>query len=258
MWTGSSGARLRGVISTARHFFERIRGLDPVRVDYVVAAVVLIGFEVNALTAADERARWVGAVLGLSLALAVATRRRWTLQALTLVCVAFAVGKLLARLKQGGGKPFAVVGMLLLFYGAGAFSGRTSRVVGVWARDSDRRGDFVQGERAGWSVRPRRVRVAALSLCVYRVVQEALTNTLKHAGPTRAEVNVRWGDDALELEVTDDGGRLPEPAAGSSGHGIAGMYERAALHGGTVHAGPAPGGGFTVQASIPLHAGSAS
>ena len=92
---------------------------------------------------------------------------------------------------------------------------------------------------------------------MYRVVQEALTNTLKHAGPTRAQVSVRWAADSLELEVTDAGGPRPEPAPGSSGHGIAGMRERAALHGGTVHAGPAPGGGFTVQARIPLLEGSA-
>jgi len=58
--------------------------------------------------------------------------------------------------------------------------------------------------------------------------------------------------------VSDDGGCRPLPAAGSSGHGIAGMCERVALHGGTVQAGPAPGGGFTVQARIPLLAGSAS
>lgn len=96
-----------------------------------------------------------------------------------------------------------------------------------------------------------------LSLCAYRVVQEALTNTLKHAGATRAQVNVSWRPDALELKVIDAGGKRTEPAAGSSGHGIAGMCERAALHGGIVEAGPSPSGGFVVQARIPLPAGSA-
>jgi len=95
-----------------------------------------------------------------------------------------------------------------------------------------------------------------LSLCAYRVVQEALTNTLKHAGATHAQVNVSWCADALELEVIDAGGQRSEPSPGSSGHGIAGMCERAALHGGTVEAGPAAGGGFVVQARIPLLAGS--
>jgi signal transduction histidine kinase len=90
-----------------------------------------------------------------------------------------------------------------------------------------------------------------LSLCAYRVVQEALTNTIKHAGPARAEVALRWHPDALELVVADDGaGRPSRHPAG--GHGIAGMRERVALHGGRVVAGPRPSGGFAVQASIPL------
>jgi signal transduction histidine kinase len=99
-----------------------------------------------------------------------------------------------------------------------------------------------------------------LSLCAYRVVQEALMNTLKHAGPTQAEVHVRWCEDALELRVSDTGRvaarGVGEPVAGSSGHGIAGMRERAALHGGSVEAGSAPDGGFVVRATIPLVAGS--
>ena len=99
-----------------------------------------------------------------------------------------------------------------------------------------------------------------LSLCAYRVVQEALMNTLKHAGPTQAEVYLRWCEDALELRVSDTGRvaarGVGEPVAGSSGHGITGMRERAALHGGSVEAGSAPDGGFVVRATIPLIAGS--
>ena len=101
-----------------------------------------------------------------------------------------------------------------------------------------------------------------LSLCAYRVVQEALTNTLKHAGPTRAEVRLRWREDALELLVSDDGRAatrdVGEPLVGSSGHGISGMRERAALHGGSVEAGAVSDGGFVVRAMIPLAAGSAT
>ena len=94
-----------------------------------------------------------------------------------------------------------------------------------------------------------------LSLCAYRVVQEALTNTIKHAGAARAEVCVRWHPDALELEVADDGrGPAPVTDVGSGGHGLIGMRERAALHGGQVEAGPVPGGGFAVRARIPLDA----
>ncbi len=92
----------------------------------------------------------------------------------------------------------------------------------------------------------------ALDLCAYRIVQEALTNAIKHSGSAHAEVRLRWARDALELEVSDDG-RGPVSANGSSdGHGIAGMRERAAMHGGTVHAGARPGGGFLVSAHLPF------
>ena len=71
---------------------------------------------------------------------------------------------------------------------------------------------------------------------------------------------MRWCEDALELRVSDTGRVadrvVGEPVAGSSGHGIAGMRERAALHGGLVEAGSAPDGGFVVRATIPLIAGS--
>ena len=92
---------------------------------------------------------------------------------------------------------------------------------------------------------------SGLSLCVYRVVQEALTNTIKHAGPAHAEVALRWSPDALELAVVDDGaGEVAGSADG--GNGITGMRERVALHGGQIVAGPAPLGGFAVRAAIPL------
>ncbi len=395
------------MIAAARDLVARIRGLDPVRVDYAVAAVLLIAVELSAVTASDGRARWVTAAIGPPIALAVASRRRWTLQALALACVTVAAKQLLAGTQHGGANGlFGPVALLLLFYAAGAFLdgrsawlgfaltialgaavsfkgssllaglfsvvafvwmpwlvGRSRRLSGARERaaqelaerlDADRElhvraaalsermrlareihdvithsvsvmviqaagartvmdreparaeASLRSVERAGrealaemrrllgvlgnsedlralapqpglddlpelvsstrtagldTSIRVEGEPVAVsqgLSLCVYRVVQEALTNALKHAGPTRAEVNVRWGEDALVLEVTDAGGRRPEPVASSSGHGIAGMCERAALHGGTVHAGPAPGGGFIVQARIPLLAGSAS
>jgi signal transduction histidine kinase len=93
----------------------------------------------------------------------------------------------------------------------------------------------------------------SVDLSAYRIVQEALTNTLKHAGASRARVVVRQGDGALEIEVVDDGrGAVDDGAPG--GHGIIGMRERAALFGGDLDAGPAPGGGFAVHARIPLEA----
>jgi signal transduction histidine kinase len=93
---------------------------------------------------------------------------------------------------------------------------------------------------------------AALDLCAYRVVQEALTNAIKHVAPARAAVNVRWSDHQLELEISDDGSGPGTALPG--GHGIAGMHERVALHGGTFFAGREldGDGGFTVRAHLPL------
>jgi signal transduction histidine kinase len=89
----------------------------------------------------------------------------------------------------------------------------------------------------------------SVDLSAYRIVQEALTNTLKHAHASTARVDVRRSNGTLEIAVVDDG-RDGEP--GPPGHGIIGMRERAAMFGGTLTAGPAPGGGFAVHARIPL------
>jgi signal transduction histidine kinase len=90
----------------------------------------------------------------------------------------------------------------------------------------------------------------AVGVSAYRIVQEALTNVLRHAGPARATVTVNCADGVVTIEVTDDGaGRSPGRA---TGHGLAGMRERAAVFGGELHAGPLPGGGFSVRARLPL------
>ncbi|MFI7428202.1 sensor histidine kinase [Micromonospora sp. NPDC049836] len=90
-----------------------------------------------------------------------------------------------------------------------------------------------------------------VALAVYRVIQEALTNTLKHGGRATAEVELTWGDGWLAVEVTDTG-RGPAPATDRIGHGLVGMRERVALYGGILRTGPRPGGGFRVYARIPL------
>jgi signal transduction histidine kinase len=90
-----------------------------------------------------------------------------------------------------------------------------------------------------------------IDLSAYRIVQEALTNALKHAGPARAKVEVRWGRDAVELEITDDG-RSDELGVPDGGHGLAGMQERVALFGGRVEGGPRIGGGYVVRARLPV------
>ncbi|MFF8608101.1 sensor histidine kinase [Streptomyces sp. NPDC015346] len=93
----------------------------------------------------------------------------------------------------------------------------------------------------------------ATGATVYRIVQEALTNVVKHADARTASVRLTRGDDVLEIVVTDDG-RGPRP--GSGGHGLLGLRERAAAHGGTASTGPGPDGrGFRVRATIPLEAG---
>ena len=89
-----------------------------------------------------------------------------------------------------------------------------------------------------------------LDLAAYRVVQEGLTNTLKHAGSARAEVLLRYGAHELELRVDDDG-QVPPDSEGS-GHGLVGMRERVDLYGGTLTTGPRPDGGFQVHAVLPL------
>jgi signal transduction histidine kinase len=119
---------------------------------------------------------------------------------------------------------------------------------------------------------------AGVDLSAYRIVQEALTNSLKHAGRARARVRVCYGREALEVQVLDDGTGLPvqardggaglavvrlrpggllevtdpvAPAAGG-GNGLIGMRERVAMFGGSLEAGPRPGGGYRVAARLPL------
>lgn len=94
----------------------------------------------------------------------------------------------------------------------------------------------------------------SVDLSAYRVVQESLTNTLKHAHAASARVRLRYGSDALDVEVTDDGrgaaARLLE--APHRGYGLAGMRERVAMVGGEIVAQPGPSGGFVVRARLPL------
>ena len=387
-----------------------MRGLDPVRVDVLLAGVFLVWFEVHAITAALPQTRLAEGLIGLAVAVAIVMRRRWAIQAVLLVGVTFVGGRLLIGGHVAGrGGVVGIIGVLLLFYGCGAFlegrrawfglgislalgvalslgksssvlaavfsdvafvllpflvgrsrrlalarehaareqaerldserelhvrtaalgermrlareihdviahsvsvmviqaagartvmdrdplraetalrsverAGREAlaemrRLLGVLADGQDLRAlapqpgledlpELVSSTRAAGlnaSIRVDGDPVAVtqgLSLCAYRVVQEALMNTLKHAGPTQAEVYLRWCEDALELRVSDTGRvaarGVGEPVAGSSGHGITGMRERAAVHGGSVEAGSAPDGGFVVRATIPLIAGS--
>jgi signal transduction histidine kinase len=93
-----------------------------------------------------------------------------------------------------------------------------------------------------------------LDLTAYRLLQEGLTNTLRHAAaPGGADVSIAYGDDCLELAVRDDG--RPVTAPGEAGHGLLGMKERVSVYGGELVARPRPEGGFELVASLPLAAG---
>jgi signal transduction histidine kinase len=94
---------------------------------------------------------------------------------------------------------------------------------------------------------------ASVDLSAYRIVQEALTNTLRHAGNVATQVVLRYRPDEFTLEVLDDG--RAQPGQAGTGHGLAGMRERVALVGGTLVAEDLPGGGFRVAARMPLQAG---
>jgi signal transduction histidine kinase len=99
---------------------------------------------------------------------------------------------------------------------------------------------------------------AGLDLSAYRIVQEALTNTLKHAHATTAAVRIRYRPEAVEVEITDNGhpGSAPasttSPASGGSGRGLIGMRERAAIFGGSLECGPQSAGGWGVHAYLPI------
>jgi signal transduction histidine kinase len=400
--SGRFGASLPSVSSSVHR--NLVAGLDPVRVDWAIGAALLVAFELQVWSASGQRLRGVQALVAVLIAAAVALRRRWTLQALVVACVAALVKQAVAGGHAAGHGVLGPIAIVLVIYSAGAFldgrrawiglavtvvlgaaialhgssllgalfgfvafillpwvvgrarrlsvarerasrelaermdserelhvraaalgertrlareihdviahsvsvmviqaagartvmdgepdraeaslrsverAGRDAlaemrRLLGVLAKGEELRALAPQpgledlrelvsstcaaGLRTSIRVEGEPVAVSpGLSLCAYRVVQEALTNSLKHAGPTSARVQVRWRPDALELQVSDAGGRRESPP-GSSGHGLVGMRERAALHGGSVEAGPGPGGGFVVRARIPLLTGSA-
>jgi signal transduction histidine kinase len=89
-----------------------------------------------------------------------------------------------------------------------------------------------------------------IDLSAYRIVQEGLTNALKHAGATNADVTVRYRRDELQLEVRDDG--IGTATSHGLGHGLVGIRERVKIYGGQMSAGTANGGGFVLSTRLPL------
>ena len=98
---------------------------------------------------------------------------------------------------------------------------------------------------------------ASVDLCAYRIVQEALTNVIKHVGPARATVGVRYSDHEVTIDIDDDGptGPVVSSSPASGGHGLIGMRERVTMLHGDLVAGPRPSGGFHVSARLPFGEG---
>lgn len=144
------------------------------------------------------------------------------------------------------------------------------RLVGVLRRDDDDAADFAGPRLSRLTELVERFREAGLDidlrvsgstaalspevdLVAFRVIQEALTNTIKHAGPSDVSVSVSAGTDVLELDVANGRPAAPvTPLGDSAGRGLVGMRERVRLHGGVLRAGPRSDGGFEVSARIPL------
>jgi signal transduction histidine kinase len=98
---------------------------------------------------------------------------------------------------------------------------------------------------------------AAVDVSAYRILQEALANVLRHAGPVPTRVAVHHGDDRLSLRIDNDApppgqGERPPAARGPGGHGLVGMRERVSVYGGSLTVGPKPDGGFGVHAAFPI------
>ncbi|MEV6577434.1 sensor histidine kinase [Streptomyces sp. NPDC051582] len=119
------------------------------------------------------------------------------------------------------------------------------RLTAATAADTGVRVDLV------WSGEQRPL-PSDIELAAFRIVQEALTNVVRHAGAGSCRVEIAYGPDELALEITDDGRGIPEGGPPGAGFGLTGMRERATLTGGRFEAGPRPGGGFRVAATLPV------
>ena len=258
---GGSAAAVLGLVSyvIGRWFATRSRTID----------------ELVAKAAALEREQ------ALCAREAVAEERRGMARELHDVvahCVSVMVVQTVGARSVAPGDPMAARGALA----AVELAGREAlvelrRIVGVLHRDGDPLSDATVPtvaqlhtlvERAGAAGVPVELRVdgprrdlpPGLDLVVYRLVQEALTNVIKHSSEASARVRLSYDDHGLRVEVSDSGGTasaVAKPDGTGSGHGLRGMRERVALYGGDLAAGPLPAGGFAVRAWIPYAAQSA-
>ncbi|MBX9390322.1 sensor histidine kinase [Streptomonospora nanhaiensis] len=142
--------------------------------------------------------------------------------------------------EAGGGPPGAAPAALAPLPGTDALPALVERAA-------------MAGVRVDLAVRGAEALSEQVGAAVYRIVQESVTNVVKHAAPARCAVRVEAARGRVRVEVTDDGpGARVLPAAAEGGHGLIGMRERVAVYGGTFAAGPRPEGGFRVAAEFPL------
>ena len=155
-------------------------------------------------------------------------------------------------IQDTGRRALAEMGLLLGVLRDGRRGDRPCPTAGARRARRARRRDACGGAPGGTHRRARSTfpLPAGVELSVYRIVQEALTNTRKHAGIARARVHIGREDDQLVVEVVDDGDGSADGTG--SGLGLVGMRERVSVFGGSLEAAPQPSGGFRVRASLPL------
>jgi hypothetical protein len=212
---------------------DRLRALPPAMVDAAIAVVcylATVGLPVKAATA-----QWWLLALSALASLPLVWRRRYPIVVTALVGAGM-IGLALAGGLNDVPLPY---GQLVATYTFASLSPPLWRLLGV------------VGTVAGVIVL---VLVLVLALAAYRVVQESLTNTVRHAGARRVRVRLDWRQAALHVEVSDDGhGPAPD---GHPGHGLVGMRERVTACGGDLRTGVGDGGvGFRVAAALPFPAG---
>jgi signal transduction histidine kinase len=154
----------------------------------------------------------------------------------------------------GGGGPTGAAVSRAGGWGGGGPAAELRPAPGLDGLDELAERAALAGVRVTLEVRAPEPQPQGIQLTAYRIVQEALTNVMRHAAPARCHVAVTAGPAALRVEVTDDGPgrRTVGPAPGAPpGHGLVGMRERVAVYGGTFTAGPRPEGGFGVLATLP-------
>jgi signal transduction histidine kinase len=283
-WAGRAGLALGlfgGVVASLRYFSANASDMLVISVGYIGVAVVaawalgnLRRARMQRLAALEERAQLLDVERDQEMRLAATTERARIARELHDV-VAHSLSVVIAQADGGryAGKadPEAATGALEAIAATGRQALTDMRALLGVLREGGGEEYAPQPDVAAVPALVEDVRASGLDvdlivegtprplpagpqLAAYRIVQESLTNVLKHAGPaSRAWVRLQWRDDALELSVLDDGRGASAAMvdADGEGQGVRGMIERAQLHGGRLEAGPRHSGGFGVHAALP-------